>query len=308
MAKAQYESIRSPLSTDDKEMIKRYKLKTMKLYFVNGAKDSLTHFLNYDKKGMLVHTLSDGVYYNYEYDKNENTVRMTDSFRDKENGKANRDTFLFEYDKNNILKHARFNDDVSEFIYDQTTLTLVERRRNANWPEPVNNSYTYNKDKDIEELHFQDPGSSTVTTEKIKYNADHKVLTDMVSVVTRNEDIDSITSTYAYSPKGKVLKEETVSTTYAPSGKKSKHITRQDFYDDKSRLLEEFLIEDGVEKERYVFTYNDKSYEPTSETYINKGTIQRTDTFELDDKGLPKTLTEVENGVTTKFKYKFETW
>jgi hypothetical protein len=226
---------------------------------------------------------------------------------DNETGNLIRDTFRFEYDANGFLKHAKLNGDESEFIYDPTTLTLVEKKTDTAWPDIILNSYTYNKDKDLIELHVQDPLSHTVTTEKITWSADHKMLSDDMAILSQNDDVDSAVSRYVYDAKGNLAEEETVSTSYNDRGHTRRNVKRQDYYDTRGRLIEEFVFENDMEKERFVFSYTGSSNEPVSESYFSKGVLQRVDNFELDPKtGLPITLTEEEAGRVSRFRYAFE--
>ncbi len=304
---AQYESIRNPLSPEDKEMVNRYKIKSMKLYMAGKNGDSMTHFVEYNRYGKIVHTLSDGVFYSYKYDNKGNTISLIDSFRDQETGQFNRDTFLFDYDENSILKHAKLNNDVCVFEYDPSTFTLVERKTDTAWPELIINSYTCNSNKDLIELHVQDPLEHTVTTEKMSYTPDHKMLSDIIVMQSQNDDLDSIISSYTYDSKGHLAEELSVYVRYTEKGKASRSLKRQDYYDTEGRLIEEFVFENGMEKERFVFTYSGKGYEPVSESVFTKGHLKRIDNFELDPKtGLPVTLVEEESGSVVKYRYEFE--
>jgi len=308
--KAQYESIRQPLSDEEKERISRYNLRSMKLFFVADGTDSLIQSMQYDRNGKLIRSLSDGIIYNYSYDKNENTIKMTDSMVKKNDGKEMSDTFNFQYDAYGILKHAKFNIDESFFTYDEKTMTLVETRHDQSWPEPVVSAYTYNSHKDITEMHYTNPSDQSKITEFITYNDRFKVDKDFITRSYGDGNLDTVITTYTYSDKGKQSTEETYSSSV--TGKDHKYTKsqtiRKDFYDGQGRMVEEFLFENGKEKERYVFTYDEYGYEPISETFFNNGIQQRVDTFTLDEHGLPATLTEVEGGVTTKYRYEFQRW
>jgi hypothetical protein len=305
-AQAQYENIRKPLTKQDHEMISRYHLKSMKLFY---GRDSLTHSEEYDEKGNILRTFSDGVYYSYSYDQEGNTTRLIDSFKDKDSKYMYRDTFLFEYDTNGFLKSAKLDRNTSVFIYDSASSTLVEQAKDTSWPERLINTYTYNLNKDIIEQHIQDPLHGTVTTEKVTYFPDHQVSTDAVYVMYKNGEIDSAISSYLYNAHGKMVHETTKSVRFYSGKPETVHISTQDFYDDKDRLLEEFVNEDGVEKKRFVFSYKGNGLEPVSESYFNKGILQRVDSYELDPvSGLPLTLTEDENGAVTKYRYEYARW
>ncbi len=309
-AKAQYESIRSPLSDEEKERISRYNLKSMKLYFVADNHDSLVQSMQYDRNGKLVRTLSEGIIYNYKYDKDENTIEMTDSMLKNNDGKELSDTFKFQYDANGYLKYARFNGDESFFIYDPKSYTLVETRHDHAWPEPVISAYTYDPNKEITEMHYTNPSDQSKITEKITYNDHAKVLKDFITRTYGDGNVDTVITTYSYNERGKQSLEETYSSSLIGkdhSFTRSRTI-RKDFYDSQDRMIEEFLFENGKEKDRYIFTYDDYGYEPISETYYSNGIQQRVDKFTLDEHGLPATLTETEGDVTTRYRYEFSRW
>jgi len=282
----------------------------MKLYFVGADHDSLIQTTEYDRNGKLIRTLSEGIIYNYSYDKNENTIKMTDSMVKNNDGKEMSDTFTFQYDANGILKHAKFNGDESSFIYDPGTATLVEKRHDHSWPEPVVSAYTYNSNKDITEMHYTNPSDQSKITEFITYNDRFKVAKDLIIRSYGDDNKDTVITNYTYNDKGKQVTEETYSSSVSgPEHKFTKSQTvRKDFYDGQGRMIEEFVFENGKEKERYVFTYDDYGYEPISETFFNNGVQQRVDTFTLDEHGLPATLTEVEGGNTTRYRYEFKRW
>jgi len=305
--KAQYESICSPLSNEEKDRISRYNLKSMKLYFVEDNHDSLIQSMQYDRNGKLLRTLSEGIIYNYRYDKDGNAIEMTDSILQDNEGKEMSDTFTFQYDNNGFLKHAKFNEDESFFIYDPNSNTLVETRHDHSWPEPVISAYTYNANKDIIEMHYTNPEDQSRITEHIIYDARFKVVKDLIIRTYGDGNIDTVITNYTYNAKGKQITEETYSSSV--SGKDHKftksQTVRKDFYDGQDRMIEEFLFENGKEKERYVFTYADDGFEPLSETYFSNGTQQREDIFTLDEHGLPATLTETDGAVTTKYRYEF---
>ncbi len=308
--KAQYESIRSPLSDEEKERISRYNLRSMKLYFVGDAHDSLIQTMQYDRNGKLVRSLSDGIIYNYKYDANGNTVQMTDSLIKNNNGKDAGDTFQFQYDNNGFLKYARFNSDHSDFILDAGTKTLVETRHDKSWPEPVISAYTYNAHKDITEMHYTNASDQSKITEFITYNENNKILKDFITRTYGEGNIDTVITTYTYNTHGKQVTEETYSSSVAGTEHRftSSGTFRKDFYDGQDRMIEEFLFENGKEKERYVFTYDEYGYEPLTETFFNNGMQQRVDVFTLDEHGMPATLTETEGAMVTKYRYEFTRW
>ena len=306
---AQYESIRSPLSPEEKEMISRYSLKSMRMYFIGPKGDSLIQMMQYDRNGRLVKTLSEGVLYNYEYNKDGNAVKMTDSLHDNR-GKVVNDTFEFRYDNNGFLKYGRFNDDHSDFFFDDSSQTLVETKHDHSWPEPVLSSYTYNIHKNIVEMHYTNASDQSSITERISYTIHDKVHEDFITRAYGEGNIDTVITNYTYNEKNKLILENTYSssTTSKNHGCTSSTSIRKEFYDKLDRVTQEYLVENGAETERYEFTYNEFSYEPLSETFYSKGTKVRMDNYELDAKGLPITLTETENGVTTRYRYKFEIW
>jgi len=308
--KAQYESIRSPLSDEEKERISRYNLRSMKLYFVGENHDSLVQTMQYDRNGKLVRTLSEGIIYNYKYDKDENTIEMTDSMLKNTGGKEHSDTFKFEYDANGLLKHAKFNNDESFFTYDPKSYTLVETRHDHAWPEPVISAYTYDPNKEITEMHYTNPSDQSRIMEKITYNDHSKIVKDFITRIYGDGNIDTIITNYTYNPRGKQNIEDTYSSSL--TGKDHRitrsHTIRKDFYDGQDRMIEEFFFDNDKEKERYVFTYDDYGYEPISETYYSNGIQQRVDKFTLDEHGLPATLTETEGDITTRYRYEFTRW
>jgi YD repeat-containing protein len=317
-ANAQYDRMRDPLSREEKDMVNRYHLKAVRFY---SLKDMLLNYSEYRQDGKLLKSYSAGIYYYYTYDDAGNTIRMTDStlidtsakmktdtvpFSDS---KKDNDTFLFSYDKNGFLKSARINFNYSVFIYDSASNTLVEQHKDTAWPEKIINTYTYNRNKEIIEQHIQEPWYGRVTTEKITYFPNDRISTDIVSVVTSDGDIDSTISEYLYNGHNKVVQETTRTISYTDGNRSDSRTVRQDFYDGLDRLLEEFVNEDGVEIQRYVLTYKGNGYEPASESYFNKGILQRVDTYELDpSSGLPLTMTEDENGVVSKYRYEYERW
>ena len=159
-------------------------------------------------------------------------------------------------------------------------------------------------------MHYTNASDQSAITEKINYTIHDKVHEDFITRSYGEGNIDTVITNYTYNDKNKLVIENTYtsSTTGKDHSFTSSTSIRKEFYDNLDRVTQEYVVDNGLETERYEFTYNEFSYEPLTEIYYNKGVKVRTDVYNLDKKGLPAILVETENGITIRYRYQFETW